>query len=91
MEAEDIDDTFERFVKQQYSFEFRLKKEQILIMHSILNGKDTFGVLPTGFGKSMCYVLPPLLLDEVSSHSQNKIKSYASCKHICICNALINQ
>jgi hypothetical protein len=25
-------------------------------------------VLPTGFGKSMCYVLPPLILDKVSSY-----------------------
>jgi len=27
-------------------------------------------VLPTGFGKSMCYVLPPLILDKVRSYMQ---------------------
>jgi superfamily II DNA helicase RecQ len=34
-------------------------------------GKKKFNrmaVLPTGFGKSMCYVLPPLILDKVSSY-----------------------
>ena len=39
---------------------FRPGQEQI--MRSVLNGKDTLAVLPTGGGKSLTYQLPSLLL-----------------------------
>lgn len=48
-------------VCRKYNFEYSLKPEQIAAIKSILEGKDTFISLPTGFGKSMCYVLPPLV------------------------------
>lgn len=37
------------------------KKEQILLIREILSGKDVLGVLPTGYGKSLCYQIPALL------------------------------
>ena len=52
-------------VMSTYKFDLNLKKKQVDVINNILLGRNTFAVLPTGFGKSMCYMLPPLLLDEV--------------------------
>lgn len=47
-------------------FEYNLKEEQLEVIEGVLNGVDQLVSLPTGFGKSLCYVLPPLLLEKVS-------------------------
>ena len=41
------------------------KKEQVDIIHGFLNGREVFGILPTGFGKSLCYACLPMLFDEL--------------------------
>ena len=38
-----------------------LKDKQILVINEILSGNDVIGLLPTGYGKSLCYILPSLL------------------------------
>jgi len=38
-----------------------IKPIQLDIMKSIINKKDTIGILPTGYGKSVCYQLPFLM------------------------------
>ena len=34
-----------------------LKREQLLAVKNLLNGKDVLAVLPTGFGKSMIFTV----------------------------------
>jgi Mimiviridae putative ATP-dependent RNA helicase len=42
------------------------KPEQYKIIDQILDGMDVLGVMPTGYGKSLCFQLPPLVTNEIS-------------------------
>ena len=42
-----------------------LKPEQLEIVTALLRGRDVFAVLPTGFGKSLCYACLPAAFDKV--------------------------
>ena len=37
-----------------------LKTEQLQIVSMFMTGRDVFGILPTGYGKSLCFVILPL-------------------------------
>lgn len=50
-------------------FHFVIKDKQIEIVDTIFNGQDIFTVLPTGYGKTACYMLPPLLFDQLGTNS----------------------
>jgi superfamily II DNA helicase RecQ len=65
MERKVILDKFKQ-LKEMYSLNFELKEHQLNIIETILNKKHTMGILATGFGKSMTYIIPPLILDMVS-------------------------
>ena len=52
--------------KSVYSFNFELKNEQLEVLTTTLNGKNVFALLPTGYSKTMCFILIPLLFDEVN-------------------------
>ena len=52
-------------LKHYFGFD-EFKGEQELAIQSVLDGRDTFVIMPTGGGKSMCYQLPALMLDGVA-------------------------
>ncbi len=47
-------------LKSFFGFD-KFKGNQEKIVKSILNGKDTFVIMPTGGGKSLCYQLPAIM------------------------------
>ena len=42
------------------------REGQETLISSILDGKDTFGIMPTGAGKSICYQLPGIMMEGIT-------------------------
>ena len=42
-----------------------LKEKQFDVINELLLGNDVIGLLPTGYGKSLCYLLPPLVTKKI--------------------------
>ena len=42
-----------------------LKPEQMRVVTSVVMGHDVFVTLPTGYGKSLCFAILPLVFDAV--------------------------
>ena len=47
-------------LKKYWGFDC-LKDKQLEIVEALMDKKDVVGLLPTGYGKSMTYLIPPLI------------------------------
>lgn len=65
MDSEKVKEIFKER-KLTHNIDFDPKDEQIRIAVSVLNNRNVIGLLPTGFGKTLCMVLPTLVQMETN-------------------------
>jgi RecQ family ATP-dependent DNA helicase len=53
-----------KYLKKYWNIE-QLKDKQIEVINNLLLGNDVIGLLPTGYGKSICYLIPPLVTKKI--------------------------
>lgn len=58
-------DQKQRLLKKYFGYD-TFREGQELLIDSILAGKDTFGIMPTGAGKSICYQLPGIMMKGIT-------------------------
>lgn len=58
-------DELQKQLKKYFGFD-QFKGNQEAVIHNLLAGRDTFVLMPTGGGKSLCYQLPAMMLPGVA-------------------------
>jgi ATP-dependent DNA helicase RecQ len=61
----DPNTNLQKALQEHFGFE-KFKDQQEEIINSVLSGRDTFVIMPTGGGKSLCYQLPAILNEGVA-------------------------
>ena len=56
----DVETSLSECLQKYFGFK-KFKGQQEAIIGSLLEGKDTFVIMPTGGGKSLCYQLPAII------------------------------
>lgn len=57
--------TIRRLLRSVFGIE-RLREGQQGVIDSVLDGKDTLAIMPTGAGKSLCYQIPAKMLEGIT-------------------------
>lgn len=52
-------------LKQYFGYD-TFREGQDTLIDGILSGKDVFGIMPTGAGKSLCFQIPALMMDGIT-------------------------
>ena len=88
---ENIEKSIHKNLKDFFGFK-KFKGNQEAAIQSIVSGNDTFVIMPTGGGKSLCYQLPAITMEGVAivisplialmKNQVDSIRSYGSNKNI---------
>lgn len=60
-----MQDTEKNILKKYFGYD-EFRKGQKEVIESILGGKDTLAIMPTGAGKSLCYQVPAMAMDGIT-------------------------